>query len=441
MERGGLTLRVPGDKSVTQRALIAGALVDGVSRIRGVLRGSDPIATAGALAALGVDVRGLDGDGEEEVIVRGRGPDGWRQPGQPLDLMNSGTGARLLAGALAARPLSVVLTGDESLLMRPMTRITEPLRRMGATIRHLGRPGKLPMRIKGGPLVGIRHESRVASAQVKSAVLLAGLVGGVEVEVVEPARSRDHTERMLAAMGVPVRERQAGSGWSVVVPRASVPEPLDVDVPGDFSSAAFLISWAILAGVERPVTVRGVGLNPTRTGILAPLGRMGARLDVVRETGRAGGEPVGSVRVAGARDLRGVDLGADDIPGMIDEVPILAMVAARAAGVTRIRGAGELRVKESDRLAALAGNLRRIGVRAEEAADGLEIEGTGRPLSGVVHCFRDHRIAMAFGALGATSGCDLHIDDPDIADVSFPGYWRVLARARAWADRSLRRNG
>ena len=427
----GLTIRVPGDKSITQRALILGALAEGESRIGGVLRGADPVATGRALAALGVEIRGLEGAEDEGLRIRGRGLRAWSQPGGMLDLCNSGTGARLIAGALAAQPLSVVLAGDASLSSRPMERIAGPLRRMGASIRYLGDRGVLPMRIGGGALAGIRHDGKVASAQVKSAILLAGVGAGVAVEVREPRQSRDHGERMLEAMGVEVVEEAMGDAWTVRVP-APPPRlaPLDMDVPGDFSSAAFFLAWAVLAGGRAPLTVRAVGLSATRTGLLPVLDRMGAGVEVV-PCGAAGGEPAGDLRVAaGAHAPRAVEVGGEEVPGLIDEIPVLAVVAARADGVTRITGARELRVKESDRLAALAINLRRIGVEVEELPDGLEIEGTRRPLSGVVESFHDHRIAMAFGVLGATPGCDIRVDDPSVADVSFPGFWEMLARVR-----------
>ena len=427
----GLTIRVPGDKSITQRALILGGMADGESLIRGALRGADPVATGQALTALGVEIAGLDGSADGDLRIRGRGLRAWREPNEALDLCNSGTGARLLAGALAAQPLAAVLKGDASLSGRPMRRIAEPLSRMGATVEYLERDGHLPMRVAGGALTPLRHESAVASAQVKSAILLAGVGAGVAVEVREPRRSRDHSERMLEAMGVRVVEEEVAGSWCVEIasqqPRL---EPLDMEVPGDFSSAAFLVAWALLAGHRAPLTVRGAGLNPTRTGLLPVLARMGARIEVVpRET--AGGERTGDLRVgAQPAQLKAVEVGGGEIPGMIDEVPILAVLAARAEGVTRITGAGELRVKESDRLAALAGNLRRIGVAAEELSDGLEIEGTDRPLAGLVESFHDHRIAMAFGVLGATPGCEVRVDDPTVADVSFPGFRELLGRVR-----------
>ena len=435
MDGEGLTIRVPGDKSITQRALILGALAEGESRIGGVLRGADPVATGRALAALGVEISGLEGVPGEALRIRGRGLGAWREPARTLDLCNSGTGVRLLAGALAAQPVSAVLTGDASLSRRPMERIAGPLRRMGASIRYLGPEGVLPMRITGGPLAGIRHDGEVASAQVKSAILLAGVGAGVAVEVREPRRSRDHSERMLAAMGVEVAEGWRDGVWTVRVP-APPPRlaPFEMDVPGDFSSAAFFLAWAALAGVRAPLTVSAVGVNRTRTGLLPVLARMGVGVRIVPR-GTAGGEPIAELRAgAAASPLRAVGVGAEEVPGMIDELPVLAVLAARAEGVTRITGARELRVKESDRLAVLCANLRRIGVKVKELPDGLEIEGTRQPLSGLVECSHDHRIAMAFGVLDATPGCDVRVDDPAVADVSFPGFWELLARVRRWAE-------
>ena len=425
----GLTIRVPGDKSITQRALILGAMADGESRIGAAPRGADPVATALALRALGVRIDGLDGPATTPLRIVGAGLRGWQQPRSPLDLRNSGTGARLLAGALAAQPFPAVLCGDESLSRRPMERIATPLRRMGAAVEYLERQGVLPMRVTGGALRSTRHDGSVASAQVKSAILLAALGAGVPVEVREPRRSRDHSERMLEAMGAQVREGWRDGAWAVRIaePPARL-APLEMDVPGDFSSAAFFLAWAALAAGTQPLTIRGVGLNPTRTGFLPVLARMGVEVEAVVR-GAAGGEPAGDLRVgAPGSGLRGVEVGGGEVVGMIDEIPVLAVLAARAEGETRITGAAELRVKESDRLAALAVNLRRVGVQVEELPDGLVIEGTDRPLTGRVECFHDHRIAMAFGVLGAAPGCDVAVDDPGVADVSFPGFWRLLKR-------------
>ena len=435
----GLTIRVPGDKSITQRALILGALARGESHIGAVPRGGDPLATGRAIAALGVEIHGLDASHAAPLTIRGAGLRRWRQPGAALDLCNSGTGTRLLAGALAAQPLSVVLRGDASLSRRPMERISVPLQRMGATIDYLERPGVLPLRITGGSLTSIRHDGRVASAQVKSAILLAGVGAGVPLEVREPRRSRDHSERMLEAMGVEVEEGWRGDAWSVRLPGPpSRLEPLVMDVPGDFSSAAFFLAWAALAKAGPPLTIGSVGLNPTRTGLLPVLGRMGVDVEAGPRDA-AGGELTGDLRVVRqGQPCHAVEVGEDEVPGLIDEIPIVAVLAARAEGVTRISGAAELRVKESDRLAALAVNLRRIGVDVEEFPDGLAIRGTRKSLSGEVECFHDHRIAMAFGVLGASPGCDLVIDDPGVADVSFPGFWELLARVERQSRSDVR---
>lgn len=445
----GVTLRVPGDKSISQRALILGALAEGDSRVEALLRSADPVATGRALQRVGITISGLDIP-DAEVVVRGNGFRGWRQPEGPLDLQNSGTGVRLLAGALASQPLVATLKGDVSLSGRPMARIATPLGQMGARISYLEREGRLPMRIEGGELSSIVYKSPVASAQVKSAVLLAAVGGSVVAEVREPRQSRDHTERMLAAMGVSVssgaveaasaddearwtltgQAEDGADGWAVRI--AEPPErlqPLDVEVPSDFSSAAFFFALAAASGRGRAVTVRSLGLNRTRTGFLSVLGRMGAAVQISSRRVR-GGEPLGDVTVTGGGGLRAVAVGEAELPAMIDEVPVLIALAARAEGTTRITGAAELRVKESDRIAALATNLRGLGVEVEELPDGLEVAGSTAPLSGQVRCFGDHRIAMAFGILGALPGSDIRMDDPALAGVSFPGFWELLAHTR-----------
>ena len=295
--RGEVSIRVPGDKSVSQRALILAALAGGQSRIQNILFGADPMATGRALQALGVHISGLDRQAGE-VIVKGSGLRSWRPSASPLDLRNSGTGVRLLAGALASQPFNSVLTGDASLSRRPMDRIATPLRQMGAGVAYLERAGRLPMQIRGGPLDPIRYDGPVASAQVKSAIILAGIGAGVATEVRQPRRSRDHTERMLEAMGVDVEEEAGGDSWVVrVLAPPSALAPLDIDVPADFSSAAFFLALAALR--DGPgLTVQSVGLNETRTGFLNVLGRMGA--DVRIESTRVrGGEALGDVTVTG----------------------------------------------------------------------------------------------------------------------------------------------
>ena len=418
-------IRVPGDKSVTQRALIFASLASGESRLRGLLPGEDPQATAAALRALGVDIPPFDED-KADVRIQGVGLRGLQEPHHDLDFENSGTGARLMLGVLAGQPMNVTLTGDASLRSRPMGRVTDPLSKMGAVFREVGEPDRLPLEVRGGTLEPLDYDSPVASAQVKSALLLAGLVSGAFVLVSEPHRSRDHTERMLSMSGVSVVSHEAGGVWRVEL--RDPPEriaPLDLEVPGDFSSAAFFLALAILDGVEGGLEIEHVGMNPTRRGLLDVLDRMGASVGADPFAEEDGGEPVSSLRGRPSK-LIGTTVGADEVPAMIDEFPVLAILAARAEGVTRITGAAELRVKESDRILVLVENLRAVGVQAEELRDGLEIEGGDHPLAGRVSSHHDHRIAMAFGVLGALPGNRIEIEGADVADVSFPGFWGML---------------
>lgn len=425
-----MIVTVPGDKSISQRALMLAALAEGKSRLRGLLSGADPASTAGALRALGVAIPDLTSDGQE-IVVQGSGIRGLHRPAGPLDLGNSGTGTRLLLGVLAGQPFKAVLTGDGSLRSRPMGRVTKPLSGMGAKFRSLEVEDRLPLEVEGGPLDPLDYDLPVASAQVKSAILLAGVSGHVPVRLSEPGRSRDHTERMLSALGVAVDSCAVGERWRVELRDAPERlETLDLDVPGDLSSAAFVLVLALLGGARGELTVRGVGINPSRTGALPVLARMGAHLVVEPDADR-GGEPVGSITAA-PTVLRATTIGAEDVIGAIDEIPILAAAAACAQGTTRITGAGELRVKETDRLRALTQNLRAIGVRVEELEDGLEVEGTDQPLSGEVDAMGDHRIAMAFGVLGALAGNDIRVLGAHVVDVSFPGFWECLT---AWTQR------
>jgi len=413
-------LRVPGDKSISHRALIFAALADGPSRITGLLESADVHATASALRAMGVDIPAL----AEEIVVRGRGVGALHSPEGALDCANSGTTTRLLAGLIAGLVgRQARFEGDASLSRRPMRRIAGPLVEMGATITFEGAPGHegLPMRVQGAALRAVHHINAHASAQVKGALLLAGLASGVAVTVEEPHASRDHSERMLAARGVTVRT----DGHTVSLAAAQTVQPLDVEVPADPSSATFFAALAALAQ-DGELRLEGVCVNPSRTGAFDVLQRMGAAITVEQEE-RCGGEPVGTIVVRAGNPLLATMIGGAEIPRCIDELPMLACVAARATGETVIRDAQELRVKESDRIRAVVENLRRLGVDAEETTDGLRVRGSGHPLVGTVETHGDHRLAMAFGVLAALPGNQITIDDPACVAVSYPGFWRDLA--------------
>ena len=411
-------VRVPGDKSISHRALVLGALGDGRSRVRGVLRSLDVHSTAGVLRALGVALPPL----ADDMVIDGVGLRGLQPPGANLDCGNSGTTARLLAGVVAASPLSARFVGDESLSARPMGRVARPLTEMGARF-DFERPGEgLPMTVHGARLRGLTWRAETASAQVKSAILLAGLVADVPVEVHEPVATRDHTERMLVARGVDVR---AEAGAVTLIPRARL-HAADQAVPGDPSSAAFFAALAALSDAGE-LALDDVCINPSRVGAFRVLRRMGARLSY-EGTRTDGGEEVARVVVAPG-SLRGTEIGGAEVPSLIDELPILACVAACAEGESRVTGANELRVKESDRIRAIVENLRAVGAEAEELEDGFVVRGTGRrPFSGRVTTHGDHRIAMAFGVLGAIPGSAIDIDDRSCAAVSFPTFWEELTR-------------
>ena len=421
-----MRVHVPGDKSLTQRALILSALAEGESRISGLLFGGDAESTANALRALGAGIPQIPSDGSE-ITVQGMGLGGLRSPGSQLDLGNSGTGARLLLGVLSGSAVETTMTGDESLRSRPMCRVTEPLRAMGACFDFLAEDGLLPIRLRGKrPLQEIDWSTPVASAQVKSSILLAGLTGGASALITEPEQSRDHTERIFRQVGVSTESRAVADGWRVEMhnPPNRISE-LDFRVPGDVSSAAFLLASAVLGGTAASLDIVGVGLNPTRTAFLEVLERMGAEITVETDADDENLEARGTVS-ASLSSLTGTHVGAAEVPRMIDELPLVAVLGARAQGETSIRGAQELRAKESDRIDAVVRNLRVLGVDVEEHEDGLIVLGSDRPLKGRVEAFDDHRIAMAFGVLGAAPGNDIEVDDPHASGVSFPGFWELL---------------
>lgn len=415
------TIRVPGDKSISHRALMFAALAPGQSRVRGILDSADVRSTALVLNALGATIPTLGND----FVVRGARPDALVTPPVALDCGNSGTTSRLIMGVLAGLDgREAQFIGDSSLSGRPMRRISQPLGAMGARIQFEGPEGHfgLPLRVFGAPLNSISWKSEHASAQIKSAILLAALVSGVEAEVIEPYLSRDHSERMLGARGVQLDRFENG----VKIRARQQLFALDTEVPGDPSSAAFFAALAALAH-SGELHLTDVCLNNTRTGAFKVLQRMGAYLRF-EDTRDVGGEEVGTV-VAAPGELVCTEIGGAEIPTLIDELPLLACVASRSQGETRISGAAELRVKESDRITAVVNNLRAIGADADELPDGMIIRGHNRPLSGRVATHGDHRLAMAFGILAALPGNDIVIDDPACVEVSFPSFWRALAEA------------
>ena len=424
------TVRVPGDKSISHRALIVSALAVGESRIDGLLEGEDVLATAAALRALGASVQRI---GAGSWSVHGAGIGGLAEPDTVLDLGNSGTAARLLLGVLGTHPVTAFLTGDASLRSRPMGRVAEPLRRMGAAVS--AREGDLlPLMVTGArDPVPIEYALPVPSAQVKSAVLLAALNTPGETTVVESRPTRDHSELMLRDFGVDIAVSESAAGRAITLRGQPEIEGRAVSVPGDPSSAAFPgVAALLVPGSE--VEIPDVGLNPTRTGLLDCLGEMGAEVAVARGA-PSRGEPVGGLtfRHPGPNRLRAIEVPAERAPRMIDEYPILAVAAAFAEGTTRMHGLGELRVKESDRLAAIAGGLQAAGIAAAIDGDTLIVEGVpGRPAGGtVVDAGHDHRIAMAFLVLGLACERPIGVQGSETIDTSFPGFAAAMNRLGA----------
>jgi len=406
-------LRVPGDKSIAHRALILAALAQGESRIAGLPDGEDVAATVACLRSLGVKIDRIGGPAR----VHGGGWRSFSPPQGPLDCANSGTTMRLMLGVLSGSWVSAALDGDASLRRRPMARVVDPLRLMGARIQS--QDGHAPLTLRGARLQGRRHVLAVPSAQVKSALLLAGLSASGPTSVVEPVATRDHTERLLRAMGTDVH---AAAGVVEVRPSHQPLRPIDLSVPGDFSSAAFWMAAAAL----RPgwsVTIREVGLNPTRTAFLQLLESMGAEIHV--DVGDAGVEPIGSVTVRG-RPLHAIRIGAADVAAAIDEIPALLIVATQAEGTTVIEGAAELRVKESDRLATMSEGLRRMGAIVDERADGVSIHGQANLHGATVESHGDHRVAMALAVAGLVASGPTTIEEADCVAVSYPDFFSDL---------------
>lgn len=414
------TMSVPGDKSITHRAIILTSLADGISKISQYCRGEDCLNTMRACLALGVRIE----ESPDSLRVHGKGLWGLSEPAAPIDCGNSGTGIRLLTGLVAGQDYFTVLTGDDSIRRRPMGRIVKPLREMGAMIA--GRKGGelAPLAVTGSKLRGIEYSSPVASAQIKSSLLLAALFAQGTTRITEPHLSRDHTERLFHYFGIPLRhdgltlslEGRPAVAWN------ATPELI---VPGDLSAAAFfLVGASIVPGSD--VTIRGVGVNPTRTGLLEVLSRMGADIQLLNPREEAG-EPVADLRAKSAA-LRGVTIGPDLIPRTIDEFPILCVAAAVAEGQTAISGAEELRVKESDRIATMAAELRKMGVQVRKQPDGMVIQGLGKPngtgrlRAATCQSHGDHRVAMSLAIAGLTASTNTVIDDTTCIETSFPEF-------------------
>lgn len=411
-------IKVPGDKSISHRAVMMGSLAEGVTEIKGFLEAEDCLSTVRAFQAMGVHIERVS---RGRLTIEGRGLQGLSEPEHVLNVGNSGTTMRLLLGILAGQDFCAVLTGDDSLIERPMKRVTKPLREMGALI--LGRDdGNLaPLAIRGGGLKAIKYSSPIPSAQVKSAILLAGLYAEGETSVTEPAKSRDHTERMLKFFGSEIKV----DGLTIRVKGKPKLAARKVVVPGDISSASFfMVAAAMLPGSD--VTITEVGINPTRKAILEVLRKMGAKVKIspVRDELF---EPMANINVKGAR-LKPISLEGESIPQIIDEIPIIAVAAALAEGESQIRGASELRVKETDRIKALSINLTKLGVKVEEVPDGLIIRG-GNPLKGnEVDSFGDHRLAMAMVVAGLSAQGETTVRDTDCINTSFPGFMDTLKR-------------
>jgi 3-phosphoshikimate 1-carboxyvinyltransferase len=413
--RGEIT--VPGDKSISHRAIMFGSIAQGITTVRGFLRGEDNLATLNAFCAMGI---GIEDDGEI-LRIGGKGLHGLAEPADVLDCGNSGTSMRLITGLLAGQRFFSVLTGDRYLRNRPMGRVIEPLSRMGGCI--FGRSGgdKAPLAVVGKELEGILYSSKVASAQVKSAILLAGLFAAAETEVREPHLSRDHSERMLLHFGAAVETFGGGvrvSGGRELTGR-------DITVPGDISSAAFfLVAATIVPGSE--LLIRGVGVNPTRTGVLDILIAMGADIELL-DRREASGEPVADLLVRSAR-LKGIEIGGDLVPRAIDEFPVICVAASLAEGRTVIRDARELRVKETDRIAAMAANLGRAGVQVVETEDGMEITGREHLQGCVAESRGDHRIAMSMLVAGLGASSPVIVNDVECIATSFPDFGELLEK-------------
>ncbi|ADC51148.1 3-phosphoshikimate 1-carboxyvinyltransferase [Alkalihalophilus pseudofirmus OF4] len=411
------TIRVPGDKSISHRAVMFGAIADGVTTVEGFLNGEDCLSTIACFKKLGVNIT----QDEERVKIEGKGWDGLVEPSNILDVGNSGTTTRLMLGILATRPFHSVMIGDDSIAKRPMSRVVDPLREMGAEIDGRANGNFTPLSVRGGSTKGIDFTSKVASAQVKSAILLAGLQSAGTTSVTEPALSRDHTERMLEAYGVKVKRE----GLKVSVKGGQSLKASHIVVPGDISSAAFfLVAGAIVPNSQ--ITLTGVGLNPTRSGIIDVLQKMGASLTVSNEK-VVSGEPIADLTIE-TSSLKGIEIGGDLIPRLIDEIPVIAVLASQAEGKTVIKDAEELKVKETNRIDTVVSELKRLGASIEATEDGMIIEGSGSLKGATVNSYGDHRIGMAMAIAGLITEGQVDIERSEAIAVSYPSFFEHIDR-------------
>lgn len=415
------SLRVPSDKSISHRAIILSSLADGTSIVKNFLKAGDTLTTVNAYRKLGVEIVEKEG----VYYIHGKGLDGLKEPDDLLDMGNSGTTTRLTLGVLAGFNFFAALTGDDSLRKRPMKRVAEPLSKMGAKIDGRKDGNLLPISIRGGKLTGIDFFNEKMSAQVKSAILLAGLFAKGETTVIEPVISRDHTENMLNSMGAYVSREFTKDGYRVTVKKADKLNPIHINVPADPSSAAFFAAAAsIIPGSH--IELKDVLVNPTRDGFFRKLKEMGAKVEYKNKRDEAG-EIVADIYVS-YHELKGVKVEPEEVPSMIDEIPLLAIIATQAEGETVITGAHELRVKESDRIKSVIENFKRLGLEAEELPDGMIIRGKQRVKGGIVDSYKDHRIAMGFAILGLVSEEEITIKDADCVYISYPEFFNHLEK-------------
>ncbi len=413
-------LRVPSDKSISHRSIILTSLANGVSTVKNFLKAGDTLTTMKVYRQLGIKIEEKD----DVIYVHGVNLHGYKEPDDVLDMGNSGTTTRLTLGLLAGQRFFTVLTGDESLRNRPMKRVLNPLKQMKAHVdgRKIGE--YLPIAIRGTKLRGIEFLNEKASAQVKSAILIAGLFAERTTTVIEPVLSRNHTENMLKAMGADIKYEQSAGGHKFSIKGGKELKPIDIDVPADPSSAAFFAAAAVLLP-DSHLILKDVLVNPTRDGFFRKLKEMGANIEYENHREQAG-EPVADIELSYSPNLKGIEITREEIPSMVDEIPLLALIATQAEGETRITGASELRVKESDRIKAVVLNLRALGVEVEELPDGMVIKGKQTIKGGIVDSFKDHRIAMGFSIIGLIAEKPVTIKDADCIFISYPQFYEHL---------------